>query len=69
MFQALYRKLQWHAGVKAILGSDRLSLCEQDLKTNLYPFVLAASLADDACSDCEEAPTRKRQKLTRVLVS
>lgn len=63
LFQALHCKRQWLTGVQSILALDRPSLGEQDLQSSLYPFMLAASLADADRSDCIDEPPRKRQKL------
>lgn len=62
LFQALHCKRQWFSGVQLILTSDRAPLREQDPETRLYPFMLAASPADDRRATIVERP-RKRQKL------
>jgi len=61
LFQALHCKRQWYSGVQTILKCDRMSLRERDTETRLYPFMLAAALADGR-DPLEERP-RKRQKL------
>jgi hypothetical protein len=62
LFRAIHGELQWQTGVKQILASDHPSLCEQDSKTNLYPFMLAATIADGDSFVAKEPP-QKRQKL------
>jgi hypothetical protein len=61
VFQAIHCELQWQTGVKQILASDRPSVCEQDSKTNLYPFMLAATIADGD-SLWPKSRHKKRQK-------
>jgi len=61
LFQAIHCKRQWFSGIQSILALDRTPLREQDPETRLYPFMLAASLADD--EDVTVQRPRKRRKV------
>lgn len=63
LFQALHCNRQWFSGIQLILSLDRESLGEQDPETRLYPFMLAACLADEEFSIQANERPHKRQKV------